>query len=318
MGKFRLALECAMDLAQAAWHPAREAQERVAALIAVYRDTAQKTLHPLVLEHYPAMLVSPETEYRKMIELTTKMMVVGHACAEILGHDFEDRRQQLAALYGGCCFIGDSFIDDFGEAAAQIYVARFGELLATGWFELQTDRELLFYAIITRLFSERDLLDPVLRQAIALLHRAQTEDVALRAISCEVPSPRRLADLRTCARNRSGHAILVLCAFLSPDFPYGRLATLYAAGALVMYIDDHGDSFADLGDHRATYMNQITRPERMLKKLFLAHITRLHQELPAGSGRDLMIAFLTRYYVSRLEKNRQQRRQAGSSWAVYE
>lgn len=307
-----------MDLAQAPWNPAREAQNRVGALIALYRDKAREVLHPLVRDHYAAMLAGPETEYRKMLELTTKMMVVGHACTEILGHDFDDRRQTIAALYGGCCFVGDSFIDDFGEDAAKSYVARFGELLATGWFELKTDRELLFYAIITRLFAERDLLDPVLRQAIALLHRAQAEDVTLRAWSTLGNSQRRLADLRTCARNRSGHAILVLCAFLSPDIPYAHLATLFTAGALVMYIDDHGDSFADLGDRRATYMNQIARPERMLKKLFLTYIGRLHQDLPEGRGRDLMIAFLTRYYVSRLEKNRQQRRQAGSSWAVYE
>ena len=307
-----------MDLAQAPWHPAREAQERVAALISAYRDKAQTVLEPLVRDHYPAMLEGPGTEYRKMIELTTKMMVVGHACTEILGREYDERRQMLAALYGGCCFIGDSFLDDFGDEAGRSYVARFGELLSTGWFELKSDRELLFYAIITRLFAERDLLEPVLRQAIALLHRAQAEDVALRTWSAGVPSLRRLADLRTCARNRSGHAILVLCAFLSPEIPIDRLATLFAAGALVMYIDDHGDSFADLGDRRATYMNQITRPERMLRKLFLAHIDKLHRELPVGPGRDLMIAFLTRYYVSRLEKNRQQRRQAGSSWAVYE
>lgn len=306
-----------MNLANAPWQPNTTAHARVEVLIGRYRDKARAILYPLVLAHHPAMLADNDIEYRKMIELSAKMMVVGDACTEILGHDFDERRQMIASLFGGCCFLADSFLDDFGEEAAQDYVARFGELLATGWFELKTDRERLFYAIIARLFAERDILDPVARQAIALLHRAQVEDVAMRSAR-GITSARRLAHLKVCARNRSGHAILVLSVFLVPHIPLERLTTLFAAGALVMYIDDHGDSFADLGDRRLTFMNQVTRPERTLRQLFLAHIGRLYRELPAGDGRDLLIAFLTRYYLTRVEKNRHQRRQAGAAWAVYE
>jgi hypothetical protein len=307
-----------MDLANAPWQPNAAARERVGMLIARYRDSAREILYPLVLGHYPAMLADDAIEYRKMIELSTKMMVVGNACTEILGAAYDRRRQMIAGLYGGCCFVADSFLDDFGEDVALDYVGRFGELLATGWFELRTDRERLFYAIVARLFTERDILDPVARQAVALLHRAQAEDVAMRSECGAAAAPGRLASLKVCARNRSGHAILVLCAFLVPQLPLERLSTLFAAGALVMYIDDHGDSFADLTDRRVTFMNQVTRPERTLHRLFLAHIGRLYRELPAGDGRDLLIAFLTRYYVTRVEKNRQQRRQAGLAWAVYE
>ena len=306
-----------MDLANEPWQPDAAARERVGALIARYRERARGILYPLVLAHYPAMLTGDAIEYRKMIELSTKMMVVGHACTEVLGHDYDERREAIAGLYGGCCFIGDSFLDDFGDAVARSYVERFGELLATGWFELETDRDRLFYALIARLFSERDVLHPIARQTIAQLHRAQAQDVAMRSRD-DLSSPRKLAELKTCARNRSGHAILVLCAYLVPEVPLARMATLFAAGALVMFIDDHGDSYADLGDRRVTYMNQVSRPESALRRLFLEHITRLHRELPAGSGRDLMIAFLTRYYVTRVEKNRNQRRQAGAAWAVYE
>jgi len=307
-----------VDLANSPWQPNAAARERVGALITLYREKARGILYPLVLAHYPSMLAGDGIEYRKMIELSTKMMVVGHACTEILGHEYDPRRQMIGGLYGGCCFLADSFLDDFGEAAAQSYVARFGELLATGWFELKTDRERLFYAIIARLFAERDILDPVARQAIVLLHRAQAEDVAMRSDYRGAASAQRLARLKTCARNRSGHAILVLCVFLVPHIPLARLTTLFAAGALVMYIDDHGDSYADLADHRVTFMNQVTQPERALRHLFLAHIERLHDELPAGDGRDLLIAFLTRYYATRVEKNRHQRRRAGTAWAVYE
>lgn len=306
-----------MDLANSPSQPDAAARERVGTLIARYRERARQILYPLVLTHYPAMLNGDAIEYRKMIELSTKMMVVGHACTEVLGHDYDERRQTIAGLFGACCFIADSFLDDFGDEVARNYVERFGELLATGWFELKSNRERLFYAVIARLFSERDVLDSITRQSIAQLHRAQAQDVAMRGKD-DPRSPRRLAELKTCARNRSGHAILVLCAFLVPAVPLVRLGTLFAAGALVMFIDDHGDSYADLGDHRVTFMNQISRPERTLRRLFLEHITRLHSELPAGSGRDLMIAFLTRYYVTRVEKNRNQRRQAGSAWAVYE
>jgi len=40
--------------------------------------------------------------------------------------------------------------------------------------------------------------------------------------------------------------------------------------------------------------------------------------LPANDGRDLMVAFLTRYFLTRLEKHRLERKRSDSAWAVYE
>jgi hypothetical protein len=52
----------------------------------------------------------------------------------------------------------------------------------------------------------------------------------------------------------------------------------------------------------------------------LVHATRrqLQAQLPAGDGRELLCAFLQRYFVTRLEKHEEQRRAGGLSWAVYE
>jgi hypothetical protein len=65
-------------------------------------------------------------------------------------------------------------------------------------------------------------------------------------------------------------------------------------------------------------MNQVKRPERTLKTIFLAHVRRLSSVLPPGRGRDLLIAFLTRYYLTRVEKHRQQKLRRAPAWAVYE
>ncbi len=269
----------------------------------------------------PAMLHDGLFEYRKMLELSAKMSVVGHACTEISGHVYDARRQRIGILFGACCFLADSFIDDFGEAATCDYLQRLEVLLTEGWFELRSDRERLFYVIMSRLFAERDILHPTVRQSILQLYAAQRQDVDLRNLPARGAgrSDRaRLNQLKCCARNRSGHAILVLSAFLLPDLPLAYLSAIFSAGALVMYIDDHGDCYSDLESNRITFMNQVKDPERTLRAIFHLYMRGLTNDLPPGDGRDLLIAFLTRYYVTRVEKHRQQRIKGGSAWAVYE
>jgi hypothetical protein len=304
-----------------AWDPAPSAQERLDRLFRQYRAGIGACLEPLVRQYNPAMLAGARDEYRKMLELSAKMNVVGHACTEIAGRQYDARRQTIGSLFGACCFLADSFIDDFGEDATRDYLDRLEVLLTEGWFEPRTDRERLFYVVLSRLFAERDILHPTVRQAVLQLYSAQKQDVALRI----TPVPRegrlsraRLNMLKRCARNRSGHAILVLSAFLLPDLPLAYLARMFGAGALIMYIDDHGDCHSDRRSRRITFMNQVRHPERTLKALFQSHIKQLALGLPPGEGRDLLIAFLTRYYLTRVEKHRQQKNKGGSAWAVYE
>jgi hypothetical protein len=306
-------------LAGTAWQPSRAHMERVDRLIQRYRPDVRATLEPLILSSYPALRQNRDNEYRKMVELSTKMTVVGHAATTVLGHPYDRRRRRIAALFGGCCFLADSFIDDFGDEAAHAYLDRFEVLLTRGWFHPRTDRERLFYAILTRLFLESHLLRPALRQALLLLYEAQRRDVLLRATSPSQTTRRRqLHELQTCARDRSGHAILVLCNFLVPDIPLAQRTAIFAAGSLIMHIDDHGDAFADLRDRRVTYMNQMRSPARTLRHIFERQVSRLVDGLPSNPGRELFVAFLTRYFVTRLHKHRQQRKLAGASWAVYE
>ena len=177
-------------------------------------------------------------------------------------------------------------------------------MLTEGWFDPKTDRERLFFVIAARLFAERDVLHPIVRQAVLQLYMAQKQDVELRATRRD---GRRLARaqlnmLKRCARNRSGHAILVLSAFLLPELRLDYLARMFWAGALIMYIDDHGDCWSDLKSNRLTFMNQVGDPERALKRLFHAHIGQLASGLPDGDGRNPPIAFLTRYYLTRIER----------------
>ncbi|MBY0330606.1 MAG: hypothetical protein K2X49_08040 [Acetobacteraceae bacterium] len=295
--------------------------ERVDLLARRYRGAAREVLEPLVLAHHPALGRESPAEYRKMLELTAKMMLVGHACTEVGDFEFDAARQRTAALFGGCCFLADSFLDDFGPAAMADYLDRFTTLLETGWFEIRSDRERLFYVIVARLFAARDVLTPLLRQAILQLHLAQAEDVRMRldgAGLAALTGGRRRALLRQCARDRSGHAILVLANFLVPRLTLDQVAGLFCAGALVMFIDDHGDCHADRQDGRLTYMNQISDPERALRRLFAKYTSQLLAILPAGSGRDLLLGFLTRYYRTRLAKHRQQARMGGSAWDVHE
>jgi hypothetical protein len=311
----------AASVSTTAWDPGSSARERVDRLIQRYRKTVGKHLAPLVRTYNPSMLTEAGDEYRKMLELSAKMNVVGHACTEIFGHAYDVRRQRIGSLFGACCFLADSFIDDFGEPAARDYLERLEVLLTEGWFDLRTDRERLFFVILSRLFAERDILHPTVRQTIMQLYGAQRRDVDLRL---NRGRPRGSLDraqlnrLKHCARNRSGHAMLVLSAFLLPELPLAYLALMFTAGALIMHIDDHGDCYSDLQHERITFMNQVKRPERTLKTIFLAHIMRLASGLPKGDGRDLLIAFLTRYYLTRVEKHRQQKINVGSAWAVYE
>ena len=302
------------------WDPGPRAQERLNALFKRYRAGVGDCLEPIVRQYNPMMLEGEQDEYRKMLELSAKMNVVGHACAEIGGFDYDERRHMIGSLFGACCFLADSFIDDFGEEATRDYLERLGTLLTEGWFDPKTDRERLFFVIAARLFAERDVLHPVVRQAVLQLYMAQKQDVELRATR---KYGRRLARaqlnmLKRCARNRSGHAILVLSAFLLPELRLDYLARMFWAGALIMYIDDHGDCWSDLKSNRLTFMNQVCDPERTLKRLFHAHIGQLASGLPDGDGRDLLIAFLTRYYLTRIEKHRQQRVKGASPWAIYE
>jgi len=303
------------------WDPGPEVHDRTVRLIQDYRKAVSAYLEPLVRTHNPSMLKGPQHEYRKLLELSAKMNVVGHACTEIFGHEYDERRQRIGTLFGACCFLADSFIDDFGEQATREYLERLELLLTEGWFDLRTDRERLFLAIVSRLFAERDLMLPIVRQAIIHLYTAQKQDVDLRGMRNDDDGTLTRAQLnllKRCARNRSGHAILVLSAFLVPEISLAQLGALFTAGALIMYIDDHGDCFSDRNDGRLTFMNQLRNPERSLKRIFGAHVARLAEDLPHSRGRDLLIAFLTRYYLTRLDKHRQHKKAGASAWAVHE
>jgi hypothetical protein len=293
---------------------------RIKALARTYRSEVRDTIAPLIAAWYPALATS-HNEYAKMIEQSTKFTLVGHACTALAGCEFDARRRRIAILYGCGCFLADSFLDDFGPDAARSYLQRFNLLLSSGWFETHTERERMFYAVLVRLFSERDMLDPLLRQAIVRLHRAQSLDVGLRldpAYLGALPPQRRRALLKRYARDRGGHCIVVLTTFLVPSLPLRMLALVLSAGALFMFIDDHGDCFTDRRDGRLTYMNQVQRPEQVLHRIVFAHFTHLVAGLPANEGRDLLLSFLLRYYLTRLDKHRLLRGKAGSAWDAFE
>ncbi|MGH7119775.1 MAG: hypothetical protein ACREFP_12425 [Acetobacteraceae bacterium] len=297
-----------------------DAARRVDELAQHYRSEVKRTLGPLVMAYYPA-LVAGGQEYAKLLELSTKMTLVGHACTEIAGETFDARHQRVAILFGCCCFLADSFLDDFGPAATREYLRRFDVLLRVGWFEIRTERERLFYVIVALLFVERDVLEPLLRQAIIRLHTAQAEDVLLRLEPERMESlgePQQRVLLRRCAASRSGHAIIVLAAFLVPRLSLGYMSAIFSAGSLIMFIDDHGDCYADRSDGRVTYMNRLRHPERALARIFARYTARLQRLLAPGGGRALLLGFLTRYYLTRIEKHRRQKRKGGQAWDVYE
>src|SRR5882672_10954577 len=110
------------------WQPPAAARERVDSLMPVYRGFVTATLEPIVRAYYPALLDNTGNEYRKMVELSTKMMLVGHACTEIADYPYDERRQRIACLFGCCCFLADSFIDDFGDEATRRYLKRLEQL----------------------------------------------------------------------------------------------------------------------------------------------------------------------------------------------
>ena len=285
-----------------------------------YRKTVRENLGGIVEEHYPSLQHRGDNEYPKMLELSAKMTMVAHACTQIAGYPFDGRRQRISSLFGACCFIGDSFLDDFGEKESLEYLDRYELLLTKGWFDIRNEREQLFYVILSRLFAERDVLNTMLRQAVFSLFLAQKRDVELRAnVSWFKALPRRsqLRLLRECARDRSGHAITILALFMVPELPLRIHHLIYLAGSLIMYIDDHGDCHSDRYCNRLTYMNQVKHPVRTLRKIFERSLSLLHQGLPEGLGQDLMIAFLYRYFITRLRKHKLEKDNAGSSWNVY-
>lgn len=314
----RSAMPGLASLGGAPWQPEAGAFERLDVLIRQYRRDAATCLEGPVRAHYPELLETPE--YGKMLELSTKMTLVGHAACEIAGYPYDERRRTIGTLFGCCCFLADSFVDDFGPAATQEYLERIGRLLTTGWFEVRTERERLFFAVVGRLFARRDVLDPILRQAIMLLYDAQRRDCELRLSPdfAALTRRRQLGLLRVCARDRSGHAITVLTGFVAPRVDVAILPYLFTAGALIMHIDDHGDCYSDLRDGRLTYLNQVRNPAATLRRLFVEHAARLYAGLAPGEGRELMLAFLTRYFLTRIEKHRLQKERAESAWAVYE
>jgi hypothetical protein len=303
------------------WKPSPAIEKEIDKLINDLRRVVQQESDPLIAEYCP-MLHQPDTmEYRKLVELTTKMTIVGRACCEVAGFPFDERRRSLSILYGVCCFLADSFIDDYGEAVAQDYLNRFEILLTRGWFEVKSDREKLFYIALSRMTMLRDIMDPMLRQAIFALYEAQRRDVMLRlnAITFQsLPRSKQLAMLKPCARDRGGHTIMVLIRLVAPHLSLDKHHAVYLAGALFMYIDDHGDCWADRRSGRVTYMNQVADPTLQLRTLFDTTISLLRTRIKPGHGRDLMSGFLHRYFTTRLEKHEQEKVRGGLSWAVYE
>src|ERR1035438_9744275 len=117
--------------AATAWRVKRSLEDKIEQLLSRYRELAAEELGRLTRAYYPALIERGDNEYRKMVELSAKMTMVGHACSETAGFPFDRNRQVLSALYGGCCFLADSFLDDYGETVAADYLARF-EVLQIG------------------------------------------------------------------------------------------------------------------------------------------------------------------------------------------
>ncbi len=294
---------------------------RVDALLQSYREEVHEILVPLAERYCPSLTQAADTELKKMLELSTKMTMVGHACSEVAGYPFDRHRRTLSALYGGCCFLADSFVDDYGETIAREYIERFELLLTRGWFAIKNEREELFYVVLSRLFTRRNALDPMVRQAIFSLFQAQKRDIMLRLGARsfrQLPRRAQLLLLRHCARDRSGHGILVLAHFVAPRMRLRLHHLLFLSGALIMYIDDHGDCYADRRCKRITYMNQVRHPRVTLQAIYAGTMKRLAAGLPDNDGKRLMCAFLFRYFVTRIEKHEREREKGGLSWAVYE
>lgn len=293
----------------------------IKSLIKEHRAGVKKNISDIVKAHYPSLMSKRDGEYRKMVELTTKMTVVARACTEIAGELFDERRMKIASLFGVCCFLADSFIDDFGEDASKEYIERFELLLTKGWFEIRTKREQLFYVIVSRIFAERDVFDVMLRQAIFRQFMAQKRDISLRLGMLPFSSLSRtnkLNLLRECGRDKGGCVILVLSLLLVPEMPLKYLNLLYSAGVMFQYIDDYGDYHYDRHYNRLTYMNYVGHPYRTLCRNMYKYISVMHEGLPECKGRDILFTFLTKYFVTRLEKHRLEQYRGEYSWTTYE
>ena len=287
-----------------------------------YRASASETLGRLVDRYCPSLRAPAETsEYRKLIELTAKMQVVGHACTEIAGFSFDRRRQRISSLFGACCFLGDSFLDDYGEAASREYIERFELLLTKGWFEVRNDRERAFYLVLGRLCRERDVFQPMLRQGLCSLFQAQKLDVEL-SLNREklgiLSRSQKLAVLSDCARDKSGHAITCLALFLVPHMALSHHHLLYKTGELISHIDDFGDYYLDLTHGKLTYMNQVRQPLEKLARVFQETLALLDRRLARSHGLELLKGFLYRYFKTRQRKHEAERTKQDGARAVYE
>jgi hypothetical protein len=304
----------------------RRAHEEIAAEVDAclkrYRASAEESLRPLVVRYCPFLhSEAGGAEYRKLIELSAKMQMVGHACTEIGGFEFDKRRQHLSCLFAVCCFLGDSFLDDYGEDASREYVRRFELLLTRGWFDIRTDRERAFYVTLARLFAVRDVFHPMLRQALWSLFLVQKLDVELTLNAtplCNLSREKKLSLLRICERDRSGHAITVLALLLVPSFALERHHLLYAVGSLISSIDDFGDAYFDRASGKPTYMNQVKQPAKVLAGIFGNTLNLLNTNLPHSHGRELLKAFLSLYYATRLRKHYAEKLKRSSARPVYE
>src|SRR5215469_12865324 len=86
-------------LSRLPWQPPPELSARIDDLAQAYRAQVRDTLAPLVATWYPALEASG-AEYAKMLELSTKMTLVGRACTEVAGEVFDGRRRRIATLFG--------------------------------------------------------------------------------------------------------------------------------------------------------------------------------------------------------------------------
>jgi hypothetical protein len=304
------------------WRPDEAINSEIDVLLESYRASAKKNLRSIV-DKYCCSLVTAGAgaEYRKLIELSAKMQMVGHAWTEIAGFPFDLRRQKISSFFGACCFLGDSFLDDYGKAASREYIQRFEVFLRKGWFDIRNDKERVFYIVLCRLFSERDILQPMLRQAICSLFQVQKLDVEL---SLNVKKFHKLSHLqklsllKRCGRDRSGHAITCLALFLIPEFPLPHHHLLFKTGSLISYIDDFGDYYFDLALKKMTYMNCIRHPAKVLAGIFQETTSLLDRQLRNSHGRQLLKGFLYRYFTTRLRKHQNEKVRRDSTRPVYE
>jgi hypothetical protein len=177
--------------------------------------------------------------------------------------------------------------------------------------------ERAFYIVIARLFWEKDILQPMLRQALCSLFDVQKLDVEL-SLRPKPSRRRNLAVLKNCGRDRSGHAITVLTLLLVPGLPLAKHHVLYQTGCLISYIDDYGDFYFDRALGKATYINRVRAPKKFLRQTFDATTALVDRELNDSPGRDLLKAFLHRYFTTRLRKHQTERLREDKARPVYE